>query len=249
MAENDIFGWLVDYHCSVNLQECLPHIQEGRVIGHKGRAYAQGEENKHYTGTVIIANGDTLADRLIEDGVVLNPPTREELYAKFRQSETMQTFHSYLAEQPEDGAQIYDGVNKRIAHVKTFNNSPPRVQKPADLGTLVAKDFASTDGSVPARDGIGNRTYIAMIIPHGYDNTEGFQIRQSAYGTLGMGKVVHFVRGQGVKQEFFLEYDVTRGIVGVHRTYDGTRDEQGELQRTETKKIIVPLIELNKKAA
>ncbi len=243
MADVDIFGWLVEYHCSVNLQECIPRIVRGKIIGYRGTSYAQGEENKFYTGTVIIANGDTLADRLIEDGVVKIPPTRRELYAKFRQVKTPQELREYLLQQPEDGAQIYDGINERIAHVKTFNNSPPGVPESLELEKLLPEDFASTDGSVTAREGVGNRTYIAMILPHGYDNTEGFQIRQSAYGNLGMGKVTHFVKGQGLKQEFWLEYDDEKGIIGVHRKYGKSADGRIKLE-SEERKIVRPLAEL-----
>lgn len=243
MADADIFGWLVAYHCTVNLQECIPHITGGRVIGHKGRQYYQGEENKFYTGTVIIANGDTLADRLIEDGVVKIPPTKKELYAKFRKVGSPREMHEYLSQQPEDGAQIYDGVNNRIAHVKTFNNSPPSVTESLNLEQLLPEDFASTDGSVTSREGVGNRTYIAMILPHGYENTEGFQIRQSAYGNLGMGKVTHFVRGQGLKQEFWLEYDNEKGIMGVHRKYVKGADGRIKLE-SEERKVVMPLKEL-----
>ena len=180
MAENEIFGWLVEYHCSVNLQSCLPYLslKSGRILNHERTPYEQGAENKHYTGCMIIANGDTLADRLTDPKgrVVLNPRTSSDIRARFTPVETREQLYAHLQEIPEDGAEIYDGVNKRIAHVETLSNNPPGVPEDLELSELLPEGETIR----------GNRTYVGAVLPVAYSNkkllqkTESYQIRQSA---------------------------------------------------------------------
>ena len=69
-----MFNWLVEYHCSVNLPEALPHIKNG-VLDNKGGLYQEGTDRGcPYQGSLIIANGSTLADRLVEDNVIHDEP-------------------------------------------------------------------------------------------------------------------------------------------------------------------------------
>ncbi|MEK6863350.1 MAG: hypothetical protein AABW53_01500 [Nanoarchaeota archaeon] len=239
---NDLFFWLVEYHCKANLERCLLHMEDGKVYLH-GKALDErrlireelhpGLENELYTGVLLVANGTTLIDRLSEGDVIKDDP--EDV--RFEDVKDKEAFFRYLSlEQGNDGAHIYDGVNKRIARISEFNNNPP-LQEKIPLGAMVPADFLSSDGSVLPKH-VGVKTRLAIKMPLAYDHTSTFQIKRTAYGNTGLGKVTHF-GPQGLKEEFFFHYDPTsngpfvdekHGIVGVYRAYE--RNEKGELVKT-----------------
>ena len=115
------------------------------------------------------------------------------------------SFHYLGNQENADGAYIFDGVNNQMAKTFELNNSPentPRdMRRKKDLVKYLPPNFLSEDASVRLGN-IGTKTRLAIRIPHAYDNTEAFQIKQSAYGPLGIGKVTHFTR-DGLAQEFF----------------------------------------------
>lgn len=237
MEKGDLFWWLVDYHSTVNLQESLPKIKNG-ALDDKGGKYKEGtDKGCPYDGVLIIANGSTLADRLVEDKVIHHKPN------EFLGIPSKNNLFDYLNQQSgEDGSYIYDSHRERIANVMEFNNSPPNLSTDFDIYSMIPSDFTSADGSKPL-DTIGTKTRLAIKMPQAYQNTEAFQIKRSRYGTLGMGKVTHF-SDQGLVEEFLFTYDPSsdgpfvhkkKGIIGLLRTYQ--RDGNGPLYRASEKVV------------
>jgi len=102
------------------------------------------------------------------------------------------------------------------------------------LRDMLPRDFIAveTDSLLNERN-LGTKTRLAIKLPQAYDRTKAFQIKRTAYGLLGIGKVTQF-GPQGLEQEFFFRYeprsegpfvDAEAGIVGIHRQYE--RQEQG----------------------
>lgn len=234
MEKGDLFWWLVDYHCNVNLPQVLPNIKDG-VLNSK-KSYREGsDKDVPYQGVLIIANGDTLADRLYEDELVNEPP------GEFRPIPSKSSLSDYLDQEvAEDGAYVYDCTHNRIAKVNDINNTPPGLSRDFPIYSQVPSDFVSVDGKLPVGpDTIGTKTRLAIKIPAGYARfgAEAFQIKRSRYGTLGMGKVTHFT-DQGLVKEFLFAYDPSskgsfvdrrKGIIGLLRTYQ--RDSEWHLYR------------------
>ena len=238
-----LFQWLVDYHCRHNLPAVLHHVQQGVSYNISGQRLAEGHENPYYHGFLIIANGTTLADRLFQDRVVI-----DEEVEGFVPLPSKRTLFEYLGKQQDnDGAYIYDSVNRQMTRVYELNNNPAALQRPR-LVEMVPADFVTYDGTVlPAARNLGTKTRLAIKLPQTYDQVDTFQIKRSAYTALGMGKVTHFDH-EGLVEEFFLDYrpQSTRpfisrnhGIVGVYRRY---RDDEGSPVHSEN--ILVPHREL-----
>lgn len=241
-GEHRVFRELVRYHISNNLEECLPHIKQGRCNSPKGKPYQEmneekrsPDENKLYAGILIVANGDTLIRRLKEGGVI-----NDELLEEFVSVPDAESFQNYLRNQEgEDGAHVYDSINKKIVPVWEINNNIP-----LPYGTLHEKlpqDFFSStytiDDYIKSRaikPKIGTRTSMAEKVPANYEHTHAFQIKQSAHGELGMGLVTHFDE-IGLAETFELVYapehqgkfiDKRNKIIGVYKKYDMTLDNK-----------------------
>ncbi len=219
MVMEELFGWLVEYH-ERNLEECLPFIKAGRIRTPRGKTLEEGVENEYYSGLLIIANGDTLMDRLKINGVIIGEPERPFEFG------TKERLFSYLDRQKaSDGAYVLDGVNKRISHVSEFNNHPDSLPEGRHLADLLPMDFVEHRGEIFDPRTIGMKTRLASRLPQAYTNTGAYQIKRSAYGRLGMGKVTRFT-ADGLAEEVFFDYRpasngpfVAPGIVAVHRTY------------------------------
>lgn len=231
MEKGDLFWWLVDYHCNINLKESLSKIRNGVLVNNGGR-YPEGTDRGcPYQGVLIIANGSTLAERLVRDHIV-----HDQELSDFVDAGSKAQFLDYLRKQEtDDGAYVYDGSNGKMAHVEEINNDPP-LPAGFSMCNMVPKDFFFVDGKQP-KPMIGTKTRLAIKVPQAYENTEAFQIKRSRYGTLGMGKVTHFT-DQGLAKEFLFAYDPSydgpfinrrKGIIGLLRTYQ--RDDNGQLYR------------------
>ena len=242
MKKGDLFNWLVQYHCQVNLPEALPLIEYGVVYNKKGK-YEEGTDNGcPYQGVLIIANGSTLADRLEEDKVIHDQPD------PFYQISNSGKFFDYLNRQAtDDGAYIYDSVNERITRVAEINNGLP-LPRDFPVYEQIPGDFTSENGNLPL-SAIGTKTRLAIKMPYAYQDTEAFQIKRSRYGSLGMGKVTHFTN-QGLAREFLFAYnpispddqsspgpfiDQEQGIIGLLRTYQ--RDGAGILYQVSEEQV------------
>lgn len=244
MEKEDLFWWLIEYHCSINLQQVLPNITRG--TSNTKKTYREGsDKDVPYPGVLIIANGDTLAERLYDDELVNEPPGR------FQSMPSKQNFFDYLDEQvAEDGAYVYDCTHDKIAHVSDINNTPPGLPRNFPLYIQIPDDFVSVDGKIPVSpETVCTKTRLAIKVPAGYARFEAqaFQIKRSRYGSLGIGKVTHFNK-DGLNREFLFDYqphapglfiDEGQGIVGLLRTYK--KDPKGKLYRA-SETIVDPKI-------
>lgn len=238
MVNSNLFGWLVDYHCSHNLKACLPHIRDG--ITYSPITYEpirEGLENELYTGVLIVANGETLLEELVKGNIIMDT---EDIHPDFVAVNDSRDLSEYLnSQENRDGSHIFDSANHKIARVYEFNNNPPALQENGGYSLLdrIPHDFCSYNRKIQeTSDKIGTKTRLAIKLPQAQPHLETFQIKRTGYTPLGMGKVTHFNK-DGLAEEFFLMYDGKEGeIAGVHRTYS-TAD--GELKRAGEKTIPV----------
>lgn len=239
METADIFSSLVRYHTEVNLPACLPYVRNGELYSPAGRRLQEGsDKDQLYHGFLIVANGDTLVDKLFHERIVLDdtPP-------KFHSVPTRSDLFSYLSRQEEngdDGAFVYDSKNGRIGHVIELNNTPGKLgeQQNYPLSYAVPADFFTSTGQ---QKPLGTKTRVAIKLPRAYPEVHAFQIKRSAYGSLGMGKVTHFNR-DGLAEEYFLRFNQdTQGIDGVYRTY---KSEGGRVVLAEPE-IVTPVLTID----
>jgi len=199
-------------------------------------AFIPGSENELYTGVLLVANGTTLVDKLSEGHIIEDDP--RDLY--FVNAESKEDFFNYLSEEKgNDGAHIYDGVNKRIARIMDFNNRPPLAEK-APVYSLVPDNFLSSDGSVSPKY-MGVKTRLAIKMPLAYDSTHTYQIKRTPYENTGIGKVTHF-GPDGLVEEFFFRHmpehkgqfiNQEHKIMGVYRCWERRSDHSWHLRSEE----------------
>jgi len=218
--EATIFELLVRYHIERNLPKQLEYMRDGRILDDRGRPFIQGRENKWSQGVLLIADGATLASRLMEDHVILDEEDPE-----FEQLSDPAGFSDYLTTNRwRDGAYILNADGGKIAHVSQFNNNPGSERR-KPLRELLPVDFVQSAATYLDRRLVGTRTRVAAVLPQMYP-VEAFQIKQSAYGELGIGVVTRFTK-DGLAESFHFQYDAVQGpyvhadhpIVGVHRIY------------------------------
>ncbi|MBS3175638.1 hypothetical protein J4457_00175 [Candidatus Woesearchaeota archaeon] len=243
MIRNDLFSLLVRYHIEHNLPPSLPHVTRRSKLRlpNGGLSVEGATENPYQQGLLIIADGETLADRLQKTRVILGG------VPEFQKIADWESFRNYLESQDGvDGAYLMDTVNGRIAHVVELNNNPDNTE-PLELSDLLPDNFLSCDGNVPVSN-VGTKTRLALRLPRAYstgqERVEALQIKRTAYLSLGIGKVTR-ITPEGLAEEFFFEHDPNPksegpfinkkyGIVGIHRTYE--RTPEGELRvATETR--------------
>ncbi len=233
-----LFSWLVDYHCGVNVEQCLPYMREGTVHNAGGRPLEEGvEENEHYKGLLIVANGDTLADKLSAGGVIHDDPDELDFVRIAQPADLFQ----YLSRQRNsDGAYIVNGKKGEITRVSEVNNG---LRVPGSIYDQVPADFVSYDGKVPVRGNLGTKTRLAIKMPLAYGETNTFQVKRTAYGNTGIGIVTHF-GPQGLMEEFFLRHNPSSAgsylwpkqhLIGVHRRYE--RDGEDQLVRVAEEQV------------
>jgi hypothetical protein len=232
MDKKDLFRLLVDYHMGVNLEMCLSHIEDGRVLGTAGNALKENRDRfaQPYQGILILADGEKLAKNLIEDEVVL-----DEEIGGFSLVADRNAFFDYLSldeNSDVDGSYVFDSANSTFVKVEELNNNPrglhEKLRKGFSMFDWVPGNFFSYSATESKGSKVGCKTRLAIKAPHAYKNVETFQIKRSPYTSFGMGKVTHFNR-QGLVEEFFFMYDPRNkgpfikpklGIVGVYRQYE-----------------------------
>ncbi len=231
----DLFDALVRFHSTYNLARTLEHIERhGGLYGSRGEPLQEGHENHAYVGAIIVANGDTLAQRLREGSDTFEP-VEISPFEPIRSEEDL--FCYLLRLEQEDGADVYNGCDHAIARASELPNNLLGMNG-SSVYDAVPQNFvhharASLHEGNPSR--LGTKTRLAIRFPRAFENTHSYQIKHSIFGPTGehdpkMGKVTRF-GPQGLEKEFFLAYDPQspgpfilpeRGIVGVERTYHRT---------------------------
>ena len=226
MEKSDIFEALVRYHFFNNLLPNLHRVVNGRLVV-EGNVPEGMDKNQVNSGALVIADGETLVDRLISDEVVLDEP--DELEAPVPIPSTTEFFQYLNGMDGEDGAYIFDSQNRRILQVHELNNNPKKLKK-IPLSYLVPADFVHYKPENAAKkQRMGTKTRNAARAARAYD-ADAFQIKRSRYTDLGFGKVTHFTI-DGLAEEFFFKYEPEGKvpllldepglrIAGVYRRYE-----------------------------
>jgi len=223
MITPQLFEWLVMYHFDKNLKPRWDYLSKENL------PFApEGEEVEGSVGCLIIENGDTLADRLRDEGIIL-----DRNHPKFNPVANYDSFDNYLIKNgKKDGAFIYDSLNERIARISRLSNNTPKMSEVREYQiNLIPNDFIfnGTTEELTEHDideHLGTKTDLAMVIPEAYTTNEShvqaYQIKRTAYGRIGLGKVTHFAEG-GLQREFFFDYVPTENgdseLMGIYRTY------------------------------
>lgn len=221
METGDLFSLLVQYHYDINLPKCLPYISKGVLSPPSKKHNIEGVyENDLYNGLLLAANGDTLTDKLLREDIVLDEEITEPAAVPDREG-----LFSYLRREvgsdnaDPDGAFIYDNVNKMITRVYDLNNTPGKLERLqySSFNGAIPPDFFTLTGE---QRKLGTKTRMALKLPRAYPEIHTFQIKQTAYTPLGLGKVTHFTK-DGLREEFFFRVDHhdSENIVGVYRRY------------------------------
>lgn len=226
----DLYRCLVQYQCQANLPDWLVHskVREGKFVPKSGKSPEIGiGENKDIRGFLILANGDTLVDRLVEDRIVL-----DDTLPGWHQTPSNEEFIQYLDRQRgNDGAYVVDTKNMRSRRVREFNNNIKKLRA-IKFGEKVPSDFLSQDGSVDPTEHMGLKSRNAIRTAAAYEGAESYQLKATPYNSSGLGSVCHFTK-DGLKKMFFIELqkiqeydDPISGkkyekyqLMGVWRTY------------------------------
>jgi hypothetical protein len=207
--QNYLFDWLVELHYD-HLDDCRPHIKHGRFHGLNGQPLVEGEDEcEGYKGILLIANGDTLVERLKDNNIVA-----DEQIDSFVPVRNKDEFVAYLRKQRGcDGAYIFNSVDQSITRVYELNNNlPGRV-----LMEKIPRDFVYSHGKTAQERDLGTKTRLAIGLPQIYDNVDAYQIKRTAYTDVGLGKVTHFNKN-GLSKEFYFD-TLHDKIVGRFNTY------------------------------
>jgi len=242
--DSQFFEWMVHHHINTNLPKCLPHLEGESMATRVGSP--RHTENKHYDGAVFVADGEGLIERMIEDGTAWGVGSR---HVSIKDAAGLSDYLNGLSN--PDGGHIYDSSRRVATNVRKFRDPKglPEGFNPYDprvLSRLLPRDFFSDDGSIPLTE-LGTRGLIAIEIPLVYPEAHVFQIKQTRYGELGVGKVIH-TNEHGLVEEFFFvpsgselqdTLDPRNTIQGIYRKYAGTRE--GPVRVTEELRKIHPV--------
>jgi len=236
----DLFSWLAQYHLQNNLIPNLPFIKDSQYLKARGGAkIEEGEENDDTKGVLILSNGDSLVRRLKEEEIILDRST-----PMFVPARDYVSFTYYLSRNiRKDGAFVYDGKNESISRISKFGNSSSKMNAARDsYQRYLPANFIYQDAAVMNQEEydeqIGTKSDLAMVLPISHTKEDSYvhayQIKRTAYGNTGLGKVTHF-GPDGLMEEFFFRYAPEsdgpfvvpeRKIVGVHRKYKREADDK-----------------------
>jgi hypothetical protein len=206
-----------------------------------------GEENKKFSGLLMLVNGPTLTDDLIKQKVVIRKDVGEPNYID-NNKELVEVINKY---KEKDGALLFNKEEGKVNHTKWLRN--------ADLDRMiedyVPEDFLAYDKSICCSD-IGNRTYMALLAPQIHD-CKSYLIKQSTYVPQGMNKIASFDKN-GIAKEFFIApreyfpqyeaFDEEKNVVAIYRHYMmGTKEPRLEyaVTKNEIRKGVSKSLEEN----
>ncbi len=223
MNEEELFGLLVRYHIEHNLPRFLPTIEDGRssLVEDSDIGYDEAAP-RGVKRFLLIANGDTLASRLRETGVILDRRSPE-----FHEVGDEDALYSFFDNLKGDGAYILNKEKGRIARVHHLKNDFGDAES-LDYLLEMPREMLTYDERLPSEEA-GCKTRLAAKLPHAYDGVDAYQIKATVHSPLGLGIVTHF--GRGYLETFTLEHakgsgapmiDEEKQITGVYRRYDIT---------------------------
>ena len=242
MERVDFFRKFVELHHK-NLECCLPHLYGGAIADSSGKPLPEGSDrNQHYAGLCVIRNGHNILKKLVKEGFAQKDDITTRVSVK-----NDDTLMGYLdSQEHEDGVFVYDSVDKAIARICELR-FPERPFEKYIPSNFVFSGRASDFIDNGTRHKIGTKTRLAIKFPLEFPDFETFQVKRSAYGHLGMGKITHF-DSKGLNEEYFFKIDSkSQGpfanehnkIVGVYRSY---RFEDGGEKRGSSG-LLVPTVE------
>ena len=201
MIRDIIFEWLVEHHLNNYYTICRPHMIDGVLLDpHTQSPFNEGSDLRQwYPGLLVLANGENLPQRLHDDGFICDTVMENSVPIPNKQS-----FFNYLQQtEGRDGVYVIDTIHNTVTHVSGLNDDHPLVQKyKRKLLERLPDDFVYSNGTPPTESDIGRRTYIADLIPLVLKDIEAFQIKQSSWGNIGIGKVTNF-NSDGLAKEFY----------------------------------------------
>ncbi len=234
MADSNLFEWLMYYQCRSNLEPCLRWIVDGTLRHPDGLdPFEEGEEAdgiRNYVGLLIISDGRNLLDMLRQDKIVYEEDVAkahdDDGFVKVTTAGELSDYLDMVGKR--DGAYVYDGDDNEITRVYEFTNRHPNLERVPLLDFIPDNFFEYNGCTPPERKQIGTKTRLAIRLPQAYENIQTYQIKRTAYASLGMGKVTHF-DNSGLREEFFLMHapglegapyiSAEKGIIGVYRDY------------------------------
>lgn len=229
----DIYQWLVQYQCNINLPEWIKHakIEDGSLVPKTGRRARKGfESNNEVKGFLVMANGDTLVDRLHEDRIII-----DEKAPLWVDIENRVSFLIHLrSQESDDGAYVVNTKARKMARIIEFSNDNKYLRdNKVDFGKSVPQDFLCEDGSVNPSKEMGLKSRNAIRTAGAYEGVESYQLKATPYNNSGLGTVCHFTK-DGLKNMFFIRLRKDPGsyvdsdsgeryekyrLIGVYRNY------------------------------
>jgi len=255
MKSDELFSWLSQYHLDANIKPNLSSIVNGQYFNSQNtKPIEEGEENHQTYGALILADGDNLVRRLKKERIILDLST-----PMFSPADNYDLFAGYLSNnKKKDGAFVYDGKNMTITRISRYNNhSSPSMQEVREnyQQYMPANFIYEKAGEMTPEDydhDIGTKTDLAMVLPVSHtredSSVHSYQIKATAYNSLGFGKVAHF-GPQGIVEELFFRYAPEseglfacpeQKIVGIHRVY---KREAGGRPKVASEKVVGPSLE------
>ena len=222
----------------MNLERCvLERNEDGQRIVVNGKHPQEGSDSfMPYHGFLVLANGPTILKELIDEKMINDvSDDRDGLdnllrdYHGSRRLLSKGDFLEFLEREEiygEDGAYVFNSRTGEVVRVSSLNNSSPTPEG-FYLRSRVPDDFVHYGGS-KGQMKLGTKTSVAIRVPVTIPNIETFQVKRSAYGKLGMGKITHFDH-YGLVEEAFFETDRSGEIFCCYRKY---KSENGKLYKT-----------------
>ena len=230
MIQEVTFDWLTRYFCAEILQPSLPYLREGVFHSpYTRQPIPIGEENEFQPGFLLVKNGETTIDQLVQQGW-LKPSDIDG----FRTVSSYEQFAGFLrAQGKKDGVHIYDTDQERMTRVYELDNK--RDEDRAPLLDLVPADFASLE------ENLGTKTRLALRIPQHLPHVNTYQVKRTANET-GLGTVTR-ISSQGLAEWLFLRREPQGPYVNdehqlalIHRRY---APRNGRIALAEEEKVVL----------
>ena len=233
VTHDNLFETLMRHHVS-NLQQSLPHFNNGQILDKDNTSLEHGE-NPYYKGLYLIYDGDHILEKA-SSRFVRQSAQRETTYVP-TQTEFLQTIAAKdtTHKKAPDVVYLYNTTGAKLTRLKgELSNYHPTENLDNILQRCLPADFESPDGSLSIYD-VGTKTANAVLTAYALNrpHNQGVHtiiIKKTPYGSLGMGKLAEFGK-DGLTREFYFEHaphlsqsqvpfiDPAHKIVGIYKEY------------------------------